>query len=211
MRVQQSAALAEPSLFAICRFLFLRRNFMNLGKSLFKSALLFFLILNSGYAAYRNDFQGIDLREGKSKSIKIDSKKYTILYFLSSSCPCSQAHFTHLNQLQQKYPQFSFIGFHSHKAIPKEKAMDYFSQFEINFPILLDKSLKFANQFSALKTPHIFVVDKRGEIIYQGAATNSRNPEKADKFYLQEVLGDLAQDLKPRYTNKKSIGCYIQR
>ncbi len=157
------------------------------------------------------NYSGLDLISDKNIEVETSKKAYTVAYFLSSSCPCSQAHFTHLNELQKKYPKFKFVGFHSSKAIPKEKAKKYFDQFDIDFPILFDRDLRFANELSALKTPHVFVLDNQGKKIYQGAATNSRNPDRADKFYLKEVLADINAGKDPQYTSIKSIGCYIQR
>jgi len=170
-----------------------------------------FILMVMSFHSLAKPYMGMDLITDKSVSIESKKKDYTVAYFLSSSCPCSQAHFTHLNNLQKKYPNFNFIGFHSHKGITKKKAQEYFSQFEIKFPILLDRELDYANEFAAVKTPHVFIKDSKGEIVYQGAVTNSRNPERASKFYLKEVLADLSDDKDPQYKNVKSIGCYIQR
>lgn len=172
-------------------------------KAIISVVLLSALLSTFTYANYI----GLDLISNKQVEVQTSKAAYTVAYFLSSSCPCSQAHFSHLNELQKKYPKFKFIGFHSGKAISKEKAKKYFDQFDIDFPIIFDRDLKFANELSALKTPHIFVLDDQGKKIYQGAATNSRNPERADKFYLRKVLADLSAGKDPQYKNIKSIGC----
>ena len=64
--------------------------------------------------------------------------------------------------------------------------MKYFKKFDIDFPILLDKNLRYANEFNALKTPHTFLKVK-DNIVYQGGVTNKRNPEKASKFFLKDL------------------------
>ncbi len=154
-----------------------------------------------------------DQKSLTSKQINSDSQKKlaTVIYFLSSTCPCSQGHFDHLNSLQKSYPEFQFIGFHSSKSTPLKRAKRYFDQFTIDFPIYLDKKLKVANLLKALKTPHVFVLNKKGDFLFQGGATNSRNPKRADQFYLQKALRELKEG-KPIETKvARALGCYIQR
>lgn len=170
------------------------------------------LLIQTNVLAIEDRFEGLDLRTGKVVSVDVTSSDIFIAYFLSSSCPCSQAHFDHLNLLQQKYPRYRFIGFHSSKTIDKKSAMSYFSKFLIKFPILQDNELKFANQFNALKTPHVFVYAKGNDIpLFQGGATNSRNPKNASQFYLQNALSQIAKGEVVTTKIAKTLGCYIQR
>ncbi len=156
--------------------------------------------------------KSFDLVSNKDKTVTFkQDTKYRVFYFLNSNCPCSQAHFDHLNGLKQKYPKFSFMGFQSNDEVEKEDARAYFDKFNLTFPVFLDQSLEFANIFQAMKTPHVFVLDNKGELVFQGGATNSRNPERATKFYLKDALAALNKGITPSITNAKTIGCYIQR
>ncbi len=103
------------------------------------------------------------------------------------------------------------MGFQSNDEVEKEDARAYFDKFNLTFPVFLDQSLEFANIFQAMKTPHVFVLDNKGELVFQGGATNSRNPERATKFYLKDALAALNKGITPSITNAKTIGCYIQR
>jgi peroxiredoxin len=171
--------------------------------------LLSFFISLQSYS--RPSFEGTDMRTKNFHKVQIKKNENLVLYFLNSNCPCSQAHFDHLNQLQKQYPQFTFIGFHSQKNVSIERAQKSFGKHKIDFPILMDKSLKFANFYKAVKTPHVFVVNNKDEILFQGGATNSRNPKRASKFYLQEALKALALGEEVPVKNAKTIGCYIKR
>ncbi len=81
----------------------------------------------------------------------------------------------------------------------------------MTFPILEDTKNAWANQFGALKTPHAFVVNTKGEIIYQGGVTNSHVGPAATTQYLKEVLIDLSAGKAPRHKIGRALGCYIQR
>lgn len=171
--------------------------------------LLLILAFNTSYAAIK--VEGIDLRSDKKVSLKLRNKKAVVYYFLSARCPCSQGSFDHLNSLQQKYPDFEFVGFHSSVDIPKSEALTYFKKYQIDFPIILDDEVLYADKLKALKTPHVFIIGKNDEILFQGGATNSRNPKNASKFYLQDALVALNAGLVPAVQNAKAIGCYISR
>ena len=176
---------------------------------LIKAVLLF--ILSFEILAVEKNYEGVDIRSGKETKLSLDSSSYVVAYFLNGQCPCSQSHFDHLNELQKKYKKISFIGFHSNKSMNLKKAMKSYKNFSIDFPILLDKELKYANIFNALKTPHVFILNKAGEIIYHGGATNSRNPNKASKFYLKDALAEITDGKEIAIKQTKTLGCYIQR
>ncbi len=155
--------------------------------------------------------KGLDLRDNKKVEVRIDEEKPTVYYFLSAWCPCSQGTFTHLNKLQKDFPQFNFIGFHSSVVIPTEEAFKYFSKLKIDFPIIQDKEVIYADKFKAVKTPHVFVYSPEGEVLFQGGATNSKTFEKANKFFLKDALTALSKGETPKITNARALGCYIQR
>ena len=156
------------------------------------------------------NLSGIDLRNGKKVDIKVEKSKTLVAFFLSSTCPCSQASFDYLNKIQQKYPGHQFIGLNSNKQTSKKLAMEYYQRFEIEFPIILDKELTYANKFQALKTPHVFV-KVNGQIVFQGGATDRRDPSKASNFYLDNALTALKENTPIKIINAKTLGCYIRR
>ncbi len=156
-------------------------------------------------------FEGIDLRRDREVSLDLSGERNIVAIFLSSNCPCSQSHFDYLNDLTKQFKTFSFLGFHSNKEIEKGEALRYFSKLEINFPVLLDKTLKYADIFRALKTPHVFVVNGEGEILFAGGATDSRNPNRASRFYLEDTLREITNGKAVSIKLAKTIGCYINR
>ena len=155
-------------------------------------------------------YRGIDLRTGESINFKEDREKPVVAIFLSSTCPCSKASFSYLSALSEKYSNIQFIGFNSNKNTNIEKAKKYYQGFNIQFPIILDRDLTYANQFKALKTPHIFVKNNE-KIVYQGGVTNRRNPELATSFFLNDALEATTLNKKIATPETKALGCFIQR
>jgi hypothetical protein len=169
------------------------------------------LVLLAFSAVPDTTYQGFDFVSQKTQDYKLTQKDYTIIYFFNAECPCSDAHFQYLNELKTTYNQWSFLGFHSNKGVSQQKAQEYFDQFKISFPIIQDVDLKMADQLKAIKTPHVYIVDAKGEIIYQGGATNSKDPTNASKHYLKEVLSALKTNQPLPYSSTKTLGCYIER
>ncbi|MBT4762299.1 MAG: redoxin domain-containing protein [Bdellovibrionaceae bacterium] len=175
------------------------------------AALVFAFFLVFAPTAQAKPFKGIDLTSNINYEKKLGLKKPIVAYFLSTGCPCSQAHFDHLNQLQKKYPQFDFIGFNSSKEVTQEDARKFYSQYKIDFPILLDKELKYANEYKAVKTPHVFIVGANGKTLFQGGATNSRDPGRASEFYLKDALASISTNTEVKVKDSKTVGCVIKR
>ncbi|MBT4793288.1 MAG: redoxin domain-containing protein, partial [Halobacteriovoraceae bacterium] len=114
----------------------------------------FFIMLMNASLVQASVIKGLDLRLDKAVEIKTPTDKPSVYYFLSAWCPCSQGTFDHLNSLQKKYKNFNFVGFHSSTKVPKVEALKYFAKYKIDFPIIMDNDVKYADQFKAVKTPH---------------------------------------------------------
>jgi thiol-disulfide isomerase/thioredoxin len=146
-----------------------------------------------------------------NKLVNIQFEKHDLNYvfiFLSKDCPCSKGNLEYINELSKKYPDVRFVGIHAKKKTKVEEVQNYLKDKKINFEILNDPDLLAANLFKALKTPHAFIVNKMGEIIYSGGVTNSIFPEHAKEFYLKNALEDLANIAK---NETKTLGCFIER
>ncbi|HEY3234432.1 MAG TPA: thioredoxin family protein [Polyangiaceae bacterium] len=60
-------------------------------------------------------------------------------------------------------------------GIEKNRAAQ--KDFKLTHPILLDESGEVGHRYRAEKTPHLFVIDKNGALVYRGAIDNSPDAE----------------------------------
>ena len=83
----------------------------------------------------------------------------------------------------------------------------------MNYPILLDPSNKIADQFGAITTPHVFILDKEGKLIYEGAVDDQGWSEDnvAKKFYVKEALDQALKGEPVSISQTKSVGCTVKR
>ncbi len=155
---------------------------------------------------------GLNLLNGKMESVQLakDSKGLVVV-FLSANCPCSQSHESLLKEMSQKYPGFSFVTVHSNADESVELAKTHFAEAKLPFPVLQDEKSTLANQFHALKTPHAFVINQEGKILYQGGVTNSNNANQANKFFLKDALEDIQNNRAVKVAEGRTLGCVIAR
>jgi thiol-disulfide isomerase/thioredoxin len=138
-------------------------------------------------------------------------KKALVVVFMSARCPCSNSHFPVLAKLADKYKDIRFLAVHANADEPVKEAQSYFKLVSLPFPVLEDEHAKVADQFKALKTPHVFVLSPDGKILYQGGVTNSSMAEQSDRNYLNEALEDILKGQKVRTAEGRTLGCVIAR
>ena len=155
--------------------------------------------------------KGWDVVSGQETIVSWQEKKGTVLVFISSLCPCSNAHIEHLKTLAQKFPAINFVGIHSNADENAKNSKEYFAQQNLPFPVLRDEKSIWANRLKAYRTPHSFLISPAGAVIYQGGVTSSAEAKKAEHFYLQETLDRLLAGKKIETNKTRVIGCEIAR
>lgn len=139
------------------------------------------------------------------------NQKPAVIMFLSKECPCSKANLDYLNELSKQFPDYSFIGVHSKKGSKNEEIINYLQDKNLSFDVLNDADLKIADEFKALKTPHVFIVSTKGEIVYNGGVTNTTFPANAKEHYLKNALTEWQKQKSINNPETRTLGCFIVR
>lgn len=152
----------------------------------------------------------------KPKDFEQDRSEIKALVFLSSTCPCSQSHITHLESLVQQFPGIGIYGVMTDSlANPeeRERVHKYFSALKIK--VIEDHDMTLVKTYGALKTPHVSLFAKNKndsyDKVYEGGVSNNHQFDKATLRYLQENLQALSSKNELKYKNGHSLGCYIRR
>lgn len=175
--------------------------------------ILLTLLFSTGVQALTlQSFKANDIINKKELSFAFPSQhKNTVVVFVSAKCPCSASHEEILKNLSKDYKEFNFVGVHSNSDETPDVTFKHFSESALPFSVIQDEKNTLANKLGALKTPHAFVLNQNGEVIYQGGVTDSHVGPNAKKQFLKEVLEDLRQGKEPRHKEGRALGCYIQR
>ncbi len=159
--------------------------------------------------------QGTDLLSGGAIEFSLKSlpaeKKGIVFVFLSAVCPCSDSHVPELKNLAKKYKDFQFVGIHSNVNETKEVASAYFKKAALPFAMITDPDAKIADVFKASKTPHAFLFDRNGKLVYRGGVTSSALADQAEEKYLQEALLAVNEGKTVKNPFGRTLGCVISR
>ena len=80
-----------------------------------------------------------------------------------------------------------------------------------DFYYTLDKGSKLASAFGASKTPHIYLFNNKGTLVYRGAIDdNARKPKKVEKAYLMDAIDAMVAGEKIGTASTKALGCGIK-
>jgi hypothetical protein len=174
--------------------------------------ILFLCLVSHCFAKSLPPINAMDLNTGKTKQYQWnDAKKGSVVVFLSGQCPCSNAHVKHLVELSQQFPDIKFIGIHSNANESVIESKEYFRSKNLAFPVFQDNSSEWADRLKAYRTPHAFLIDPEGKLVYQGGVTSSADPERADSFFLKVTLKKFIAGDKITNARSRVLGCQIAR
>lgn len=86
------------------------------------------------------------------------------------------------------------------------------TEYGITHPILIDEDGAVGRQYGARTTPHLYVIDAAGTLVYRGALDNAPlgNPKGQPVNYLDEALTDCASGAAVRTSDTKAYGCSVK-
>lgn len=165
------------------------------------------------------DFSLKDL-SGKTVSLKDFAGKIVVLEWVNPGCPvCKGAHMDGRipNMIKELKATDGVVhlGINSTATTTADENKDALKKYGIEYPVLLDNDGKVGHAYGATNTPHMFVIDTKGVLRYQGALDNGgpqgkpANGEKLVNYALNAVKQIKAGDtVTPDST--KAYGCTVK-
>lgn len=150
-----------------------------------------------------------------------DAKGFTII-FTCNHCPYAIAYEDRIEELHKKYAPLGYPVIAINPNDPEVVPDDSFEQMQVRakekgftFPYLMDDGQKIYPVFGALKTPHVYLLektDKGNQVAYIGAIDdNYSNAEKVEEHYLADAIDALLAGKKPEPSKTKAIGCSVKK
>jgi peroxiredoxin len=78
------------------------------------------------------------------------------------------------------------------------------------FAYLYDPSQQIARDYGATVTPHAYLLDSQGKIVYEGAIDNNQDASAATEHYLREAIDATLAGQPIATASTKEVGCGIQ-
>ncbi len=156
--------------------------------------------------------------EGKKRSLSEYMGKIVVLEWTNTECPVVQRCYKR-NTIQETVGHVKkldkdvvWLAINSTKTTNTEQNATWIKRYELNYPILLDIDGTVGHEYDARRTPHMYVIDKKGILRYHGALDSAQDRPKPDKPVnyvvnaVQQLVG--GETVAPYYM--KPYGCSVK-
>lgn len=155
---------------------------------------------------------------GKSVSLADFKGKTVVLEWMNPNCPFSIRHSKEktMTGIAAKHPDIVFLAINStrrdHKDYLEPQAYQkILAEHAIGYPVLYDASGEVGRAYAAKTTPHMFVIDKTGKLVYDGAIDDQPSGGNAARTnYVDKALADLAAGRAVAVATTKPYGCTVK-
>jgi hypothetical protein len=169
------------------------------------------------------DFTLQDL-DGKSVSLSQFRGKVVVLEWFNPGCPFVRASHSvgSLKGLADKHASDGVVwlainsGGAGKQGAGVEANREGVSQFGMHHPVLIDETGKVGQLYGAERTPHMFVVNPEGVLVYRGAIDNSpdgegQSPEGGKLVnYVDGAISAIRSGAKVTPSETKAYGCSVK-
>jgi peroxiredoxin len=157
--------------------------------------------------------------DGKEHKLADLKGKIVVLEWFNYECPFVKYHYEKaatMKDLAAKYKDKNvvWLAINSTAHQTTEKNKEFAEKHAILYPILDDSSGTVGKAYDAKTTPHIFIIDAGGNIVYNGAIDNAplgKIPEN-EKYvnYADKALDELTAGKPVTTAQTKPYGCTVK-
>ena len=161
---------------------------------------------------------------GKEHSLADYKGKFVVLEWFNEGCPFVKKHYKsgNMQKLQKEYTGKDVVWLSINSSaegeqghVTPESAPKTMSEWNMDATkILLDHDGKVGKMYGAKTTPHMFVIDKEGKLVYQGAIDSKPTPNVADvddaENYVKVALDNSMAGKPVSTTSTKPYGCSVK-
>ncbi|KAF0092956.1 MAG: periplasmic/membrane thiol peroxidase [Puniceicoccaceae bacterium 5H] len=162
--------------------------------------------------------------QGEEVSLHDYEGKYVVLEWVNPGCPFVQKHYNsgNMQKLQAKAEGMDVVWLSINSTSPKSgdyldasASSKWYQEHDVKSQWLLDPEGKASKAYGAVRTPHMFIINPQGNVIYQGAidSINSADPadiEKADN-YVMDALKEATDGKNVSIAQTRPYGCTVKQ
>lgn len=162
--------------------------------------------------------------EGKTHKLSELKGKTVVLEWFNPDCPYVKA--SHgkgsLKDLAKRMSQKGVVWLAVNSGAPgkqghgPDRVAAGKQAFGMEHPVLVDESGEVGRLYGATNTPHMYVIDDKGVLVYRGAIDNSPDGEGDSPTggklvnYVETALGELAAGKPVTTKDTKAYGCSVK-
>lgn len=169
------------------------------------------------------DFSLTDSK-GKTQTVSQYKGKYVVLEWFNPECPFVKKHYGsgNMQKLQEELTAKGVVWLSIDSSAPglegnlsAEQAEKKITEWKTKqTALVLDPDGKAGRSYGAKNTPHMFVINPEGKIIYEGAIDSKASPNPADiassTNYVKVALEESLAGKTVSNANTKPYGCSVK-
>jgi peroxiredoxin len=169
------------------------------------------------------DFTGSDTH-GQAHKLSDYRGKFVVLEWTNNGCPYTRKHYEsgNMQALQKEWTSKGVVWLTILSSAPGEQGFmtaedenSYIAKVHADpTAALLDPKGTIGREYSAKTTPHMFVIDPSGRLIYQGAIDDHATPDPQDihasKNYVSEALTEAMAGKPVATASTRPYGCSVK-
>ncbi len=156
--------------------------------------------------------------DGQTHSLEsLAGEKGTAVIFTCNECPFSKAYEDRLIVLAKTYREkgvaFVAINANDPKVVPGDGFEFMVKRAEAKgfpYPYLVDETQEIATAYGARVTPHVFLLDGQGTLVYRGRVDDSREEAKVKNSDFKAALDALVDGKPVPVAETKAFGCGVK-
>ncbi len=163
-----------------------------------------------GHAA--PDFELID-HNGNVHELSDYRGKTVVLEWTNPQCPFVVRHYEAdtMTDMAREHDDVVWLSIDSSHFVTAESASKWAKKEDIPYPILLDASGEVGRMYNARTTPHMFVIDPEGTLVYDGAIDDDpRGKSDAPTNYVAAALKASMNGKTVETATSKPYGCSVK-
>ena len=162
--------------------------------------------------------------KGKTHSLAEAKGKFVVLEWFNPECPFVKKHYGsgNMQKLQEEFAGKGVVWMSIDSSaagkegnLTPEQATKQIADWKMNHTtLLLDPDGKAGQAYGAKNTPHMFIVNPEGNVIYQGAIDSKATPNAADLAsatnYVKVALDEAMAGKPVSNASTKPYGCSVK-
>jgi peroxiredoxin len=143
----------------------------------------------------------------------LKGKNGTVLIFVSTECPVSNAYNARMEKLSQdlKAKGVHLVGINSNVAETPASIKAHAASQKLTFPILKDAGNVVADRLDARVTPEAYFLDASNKLVYRGRIDDSRSGEAVLNNDLRDAVEATLAGKPVARAEARAFGCSIKR
>jgi peroxiredoxin len=157
--------------------------------------------------------------DGKNVALADYKGKIVVLEWFNYECPFVKYHYEGrstmvdiANKYRDKNVVWLAVNSTSHQKTEQNK--EFAAKNNVPYPVLDDRAGKVGRAYGALRTPHIFIIDAEGSIVYEGGIDNApmgKAPAGKEIIaYVDNALAELTAGKAVSAAKTEPYGCTVK-